>query len=202
MSSASRQPRRPDLAGRFRLRAVPAADVWHAVGTVNLCALGPRTSVTVALEARGLGRGDVAGLALFATPYAWLGVEREPRGFALAQFDGRTGHKTRTPLDTPSIFLRADCNLQGNVADFQYSADGEHYTTIGVPHALTRGDAAPGSIDCAIFCIAPPAGAGGGQADFAGFVAVTGTPPVPSSPGGRVPGRRRTRDRGRRSRAS
>lgn len=202
MSSASRQPRRSEPAGRFRLQALPAAEVWHALGTVTLWAVGPRTSVTVGLRARGLRPGDVAGLALFTTPYAWLGVEREPRGFALARFDSRTGHKTRTPLGTPSVFLRADCNLEGNVADFQYSADGKHYTTVGVPHALTHGDVAPGSIECAIFCIAPPAGPPGGQADFADFVAVTGTLPAPSSHGRRAPDPRCTRDRARRSRAS
>src|SRR5512139_3373710 len=124
MSQASRQPPMRDLAGRFRLRAFPAADVWHAHGTLALHAVGPRTTVTVALEARGLRPGDVAGLSLFTRPDAWLGIERGPQGFALAQFDERTGHKTRVPLGTPSIFLRADCNLEGKVADFQYSTDG------------------------------------------------------------------------------
>ncbi len=194
MSPASRPRPVPERVGRFRLRALPAVDVWHAQGTIPLRAAGPRTTLTVALQARGLRPGDVAGLAFFTRSCAWLAIERGPRGFALVQFDGRTGHETRSPLGTPSLFLQADCDLERNVVDFQHSADGRHYTAIGVPHALTLGDVAPGSVECALFCIARPAGPPGGHADFAGFVAVTGTPPVPSSPAGRAPGPRRTRD--------
>lgn len=172
MAAAIRPRRLAEAFGRFRLPAIPAVDVWHAQGTLALHAVGPRATVTVALEAGGLGPGGLAGLAFFNRPYAWLGVERVTHGFALAQFDERTAQRTRIALDGPSIFLRAECDLAGRVVNFHYSVDGTRYLSLGVPYALTYGDVAPVSITCAVFCVGPS----GGHADFAEFLAVTPAP--------------------------
>ena len=186
MSPAVGQRRLGQAFGEFRLHATPAADVWHARGTLALHAVGPRATATVAVDAGGLRPGGVAGLALFNRPYAWLGVERLTRGFALAQFDERTGQVSRVSLARRSVILRAECDLARHVASFHYSVGGTRYRSIGVPHALTYDVAIP----CAVFCVGPPAGPSGGHADFAEFVVLTPAPQVPSERAGRASGRR------------
>jgi beta-xylosidase len=56
--------------GFLRLHALPASDLWHARNTLGQRAIGPRSRVTVTVDASGLNPGDVAGLALFNRPYA------------------------------------------------------------------------------------------------------------------------------------
>ena len=84
--------------------------------------------MTVTLDAAGLKPGDVAGLALFNRPYAWIGVERGDEGLTLAQFDEVSG-KSRVahPLKSARVWLRADCDFVKNIASFRYSTDGKTY---------------------------------------------------------------------------
>ena len=91
----------------IRLRALPAPDVWHARNTVTLYAVEPRSVVTVTLIAAALKRGDVAGLALFERPYAWLGVECMGGNLRLVHFDERSRTMRRVPLGTLRVWLRA-----------------------------------------------------------------------------------------------
>ena len=105
--------------GFLRLHALAAADLWHARNTLTQRAIGPRSSVTAILDASALKHGDVAGLALFNRPYAWLGVERGNDGLVLIQFDEVTGITDRAPLKSARVWLRADCDFVKNVATFQ-----------------------------------------------------------------------------------
>ena len=50
------------------------------------------------LDAAGLKPGDVAGLALFNRPYAWIGVSVDADGPALAYVTEEGGRVTRVPL--------------------------------------------------------------------------------------------------------
>ena len=117
--------------GFLRLHALPAPDFWHARDTLTQRAIGPRSSPTTLLDASGLLRGDVAGLALLNLPYAWIGVRHEGDNFVLEQFDQSTGATARAPLAGPRVWLRAQCDFLTEQATFAYSDDGEKFRPLG-----------------------------------------------------------------------
>ena len=121
--------------GFLRLHALPSPDLWRARNTLTQRAVGPRPTVTVVLETKGLKSGDVAGLALFNRPYAWLGVESG----SVTLFDEVTGDTARVPVTTSRVWLRADCDFIANKAAFSYSTDGKKYVPIGQPHTMAYG---------------------------------------------------------------
>ena len=153
--------------GLIRLEAVAAPDVWHARTPLTLYAVEPRSIVTVALSVAALKDGDVAGLALFGTPHAWLGVERARDGFTLARFDQQSGTR-RVRLGKGRVWLRAECDFVRDRAGFHYSTDGGGY-------AGTGGECPIGAraIVCALFCCTTLEQAAGGCAVFDSFVVTT-----------------------------
>lgn len=171
--------------GFLRLHALQASDLWHARNTLGQRAIGPRSTVTVTLDASGLKPGDVAGLALFNRPYAWLGVERSDDGLALAQFDEVTGTTSRAPLRNPRVWLRADCDFVTNTAQFHYSGDGATYAAIGEPHVMAYGLVTFQGVRNSLFAFNTRPGAGGGHADF-DAIEVTEQPRSPIPHGKRI----------------
>ena len=136
--------------------------------------------MTAILDASALKRGDVAGLALFNRPYAWLGVERGDDGPVLIQFDEVTGITDRAPLKNARVWLRADCNFVKNVATFQYSIDGRTYSPIGVPHVMAYGLITFQGVRYSLFSYHTGPDAEGGFADFDAIdVAETPKPSIP-----------------------
>jgi hypothetical protein len=166
--------------GFLRLHALPASDLWHARNTLGQRAIGPRSRVTVTVDASGLNPGDVAGLALFNRPYAWIGVERGDEGLALAQFDKVTGTTSRDPLKHPRVWLRADCDFVTNTARFHYSTDGATYAAIGEPHVMAYGLVTFQGVRNSLFSYNTRSGADGGYADFDAIeVTEQPRPPIP-----------------------
>jgi xylan 1,4-beta-xylosidase len=193
--------------GWIRLPSLPAPDVWHARTGLTLYPVGPRSTVTVVLSVAGLRPGDVAGVALFHRPFAWLGVERDSDGVTLVQFDERSDTTSRAPLGGRRVWLRADCDFLRNEVGFRYSTDGSSFAEIGRSHAVSNGQAAAHGIPCSLFSCCTTLRDTGGHADFDSFVLTTehaghlaqghgnGGPavgpgfrrqPAPSSPSGRV----------------
>jgi len=127
--------------GFLRLHSLAADSLWTAHNTLTQRAMGPRSMATVVLETAGLAPGDVAGLALFNRPYAWLGVERNTEGSVVVQFDELTGQTQRVPFTGARVWLRANCDFVNNVAQFSFSTDGKAFQTIGpqvrMPYTLT-----------------------------------------------------------------
>jgi hypothetical protein len=152
--------------GFLRLHALPAPDLWRARNTLTQRAIGPRSTVTVALETAGMKPGDVAGLALFNRPYAWLGVERGAEGLTLALFDEVDGKTSRVPLKHTRVWLRADCDFVNNAAGFRYSTDGTSFTNIGEPHTMAYGLVTFQGVRNSLFAYNTQGGAEGGFADF------------------------------------
>jgi len=159
--------------GLTRLHALPAPDVWHARTALTLYAVEPRSTVTVALNVAGLTSGDIAGLALFDRPYAWLGVERASDGVTMAQFDEQLGRTSRIPLLSRRVWLRAECDFLRNEVDFRYSTDGSGYADIGHSHAMSDGPIAGQGIRFSLFSCTTKHQAEGGHADFDSFVVTT-----------------------------
>ncbi len=162
---------------------------------MELCAVEPRSTATVRLNAAGLRFGDVAGLALHGAvalapdhhgsglsedraafnthfagrttrPFAWLGVERGHDGFTLIQLVEHSGKADRVPLSDGPVWLRAECDFVRNRASFSYSADGTVYAGIGTPHPMGDRPGAALVMWCSLFSRAAEGRAEGGHADF------------------------------------
>jgi xylan 1,4-beta-xylosidase len=156
--------------GSIRLQSLPAPDVWHARTGLTLYPEGPRSTVTVVLDAAGLRPGDVAGVALFQRPYAWFGVECVSDGLTLAAFDERSGTTSRLPLRSRRVWLRAECDFLTNEVGFRYRAGGTGYAEIGHAHDLSHGPAALHGITCSLFSCCTSLRDTGGYAEFESFV--------------------------------
>ncbi|MCX6145611.1 MAG: glycoside hydrolase 43 family protein [Ignavibacteriales bacterium] len=116
--------------GTLCLRALPAEDFWHARNSLTQRAIGPESIATAELEAHGLKKGDVAGLALLNYPYGWIALVREREGYEIQQFDQRTNLIERTE-GASHIWLRVHCNFDIELAQFSYSTDGEKFVPLG-----------------------------------------------------------------------
>ncbi len=152
--------------GFLRLHAMPAADLWHARNTLTQRAIGPRSTVTVVIETAGLRPGDVAGLALFNRPYAWIGIERKADGATLTQFDETNSQSARAPVKGERIWLRAECDFIKNTGAFRYSTDGKTYNDIGGPYPMVYTLATFQGVRYSLFAYNGQAGAEAGYADF------------------------------------
>ncbi|MDX2029208.1 MAG: glycoside hydrolase 43 family protein [Blastocatellia bacterium] len=117
--------------GFLRLHSLPAADFWRARNTLTQRSIGPISIPTVALDARGMKPGDVAGLGLLNLPYAWIGLRREADGVFVIQYDQMTGETTRARLAGTRGWLRAQCDFLTETARFSYSADGKTFEPLG-----------------------------------------------------------------------
>ena len=122
--------------GHLQLKAQPATSLWDARNTLTQRSIGPRSSPVTVLDVSALRDGDVAGLALFNRPYAWIGVERVGGKTRLATFDDMTARYERRDVDGRKIWLRADCDFITERATFSYSLDGKKYTAFGGPFTL------------------------------------------------------------------
>lgn len=122
--------------GHLRLHSLPATSLWDARNTLTQRSIGPRSSASTVLETSSLQDGDIAGLALFNRPYAWIGVERANGKTSLVQFDEQTNRTTRVHLEGKRVWLRADCDFLTERATFAYSTDGRQFERLGEPLTL------------------------------------------------------------------
>lgn len=122
--------------GFLRLHTLPAKSFWEARNTLTQRAIGPKSSPVIKLDVKGMQSGDVAGLALFNKPYAWIGIERDDRGFTIAQFNEHTGKTERTLMIGNTLWLKADCDFMTEMAQFSYSFDGKLFTVLGEPFEM------------------------------------------------------------------
>jgi hypothetical protein len=150
------------------LTALPATSLWDARNTLTQRSMGPRSSPIALLDTSTMREGDVAGLALFNRPYAWIGVERMTDGTRLAVYDDQTEHTERRALAGTRVFLRADCDFIRESATFSYSLDGESYTALGPPVTLVFQLGTFQGIRYSLFAYST-AGANGGTAAFDSF---------------------------------
>jgi xylan 1,4-beta-xylosidase len=122
--------------GQLRLRALPASSLWEARNSLTQRSIGPRSSPITVLDTSALRDGDVAGLALFNRPYAWIGIERAHGKLELVQHDDLTGRSERRPISGKRIWLRADCDFISERATFSFSTDGKEFSRLGEPFTM------------------------------------------------------------------
>ncbi|UDF04018.1 glycoside hydrolase 43 family protein [Asticcacaulis sp. AND118] len=117
--------------GYLRLHSLPAPHFLLARNSLTQRAIGPESTATTTLDARGLKAGDVAGLALLNIPYYWLGVVRDGKGYRLRLYDQLADTTVETALNGPRVQLRVSGNYDTELAQFSYSTDGKTFTPIG-----------------------------------------------------------------------
>ncbi len=117
--------------GFLRLHSLPASEFWWARNTLTQRAIGPVSSPTAEVEARGMKSGDVAGLALLDFPYAWIGVSCQDGGTTIEQYDKTTDKTMSVPLAAKRVWLRAQCDFTTEKASFSYSTDGKTFAPLG-----------------------------------------------------------------------
>jgi xylan 1,4-beta-xylosidase len=122
--------------GYLRLHALPSESLWQARNTLTQRAIGPRSIATVALDTAGLKPGDLAGFALLIHPEAWLGVEKSGNGISVIVHDGQTMHDERVAVSAATVWLRADCEYNSQLARFSFSTDGKSFRELGQPFRM------------------------------------------------------------------
>ncbi len=140
--------------GVLRLHSLPANDFYSARNSICQRPPGPESIMTVELDTSGMAAGDIAGLALLSSPYAWIGAVKTAEGTTLQMFantgsgGGRRGGPadSATPASPPTVgpanppkhlWLRVACNFDGDQAIFSWSADGKEFTPLGKPFTMT-----------------------------------------------------------------
>lgn len=151
--------------GFLRLHTMPAKSFWEARNTLTQRAIGPKSSPVVKLDAADLQTGDVAGLALLNKPYAWIGIERDDKGFTVAQFNEHSGQTARAEMTGNTLWVKADCDFLSETAQFSYSTDGKRFLPLGEPFEMVYQLTTFQGIRYSLFAY-NGAGRGGGYADF------------------------------------
>ena len=136
-----------DSAGHtLRLASVPGAtNLWTAPNLLLQKFPAPEFTVTAALDTIPLRDRERAGLIIFGTDYAWIGVERVQgvRHIVMRTVVGASTTPAETtsasvPLLEDGITVRVAVGTSGRCV-FSYSTDGRTFSTVGPPF-----DARPG----------------------------------------------------------
>lgn len=82
------------------------------------------------LEFSGMKDGDIAGLAVFQDPYAYIAVQKQNGAVMVIMVNnGRT--VAMTPLTGDNVYLRAIASNTTKKATFEYSLDNKNYVQLG-----------------------------------------------------------------------
>lgn len=113
------------------------APLLMARNTLTQRLFGPYDQATVKVDASHLKEGDEAGLAILNIPYGTLTISRKGSGFTLRQTWGdenqvmTNGEVSITTKEASSLWLRVQTQATSALADFSYSLDGIHFTSLG-----------------------------------------------------------------------
>jgi beta-xylosidase len=122
--------------GYLRIKTANVTDSLHlAKNTLTQRLIGFPNDLThsygtIAMEIKNMHEGDVAGLAVFQDPYAYIGVKMTNGQKKLVMYNN--GIKQTGPTVADSIiYLRAVANFSTSKAEFYYSFDNSSYTKLG-----------------------------------------------------------------------
>jgi beta-xylosidase len=130
----------------LRLSSVPgAANLWSAPNLLLQKFPAPEFTVTAALDSGGLLDGERAGLIVFGTDYAWIGVERlnasqrvVMRAVASASTTPQETTSASFPVSQDAVTVRVSVASGGRCV-FSYSTDGRTFTTVDPPFTAKPG---------------------------------------------------------------
>jgi beta-xylosidase len=88
------------------------------------------TTATIKITVDSMQNGDVAGLAVFQNPYAFIGIKKmNDINYVIMVNDGKTIDSTI--IDVSTIYLRAQARYGTSRASFAYSLDNQSFTKLG-----------------------------------------------------------------------
>jgi beta-xylosidase len=88
------------------------------------------TMVTTKLDVSHIKEGDVAGLAIFQDPYAYISVTKR-YGQNYVEMVNNGIVITSEKLYADQVYLRATASNKSSIANFLYSTDNQHFQNIG-----------------------------------------------------------------------
>ena len=88
------------------------------------------TTATIKMDVDNLQEGDVAGLAVFQNPYAFIGIKKTNSAqYIIMVNNGKEIDSVAVNIST--IYLRAQANYSSSRAFFEYSLDNQSYKLLG-----------------------------------------------------------------------
>jgi beta-xylosidase len=169
----------PGEGRSLRLEAVPnAANLWSAPNLLLQKFPAPAFRASTVLDGSRLLEGDRAGLIVFGSDYAWIGMERTGRGLRLvvrrvenAQAGGPEQDVFAAPLTGPRVAVEVNVR-EGATFEFAFGpAPGASRSAgpafkaspgrwvgakVGLFAAAPAGRTATGSVTTSAFLVAPP----------------------------------------------
>jgi len=121
--------------GWLRIKSSPAEDFLHARNTLTQRIAGPESYAVTKLDVRGLGQGNLAGLAVANVPYAFIAASRQGGETRICMVDNGKLVAESAPLATCEIHLKAQADADG-FARFFFSTDGLDFTPLGEPFLM------------------------------------------------------------------
>jgi beta-xylosidase len=88
------------------------------------------TTATVKMSADNMQDGDVAGLAVFQDPYAFIGIKKT-NGIQYVVMVNNEKSIDSAAVNTSTLYLRAIANYGSSAATFAYSLDNQSFTKLG-----------------------------------------------------------------------
>jgi xylan 1,4-beta-xylosidase len=117
--------------GKLVLHTLPAPNFLKAKNTLAQHVMGPESSASVWIDANHFKTGDVAGIAFLSIPYYWIGIIRQPGGFAIRLYNQLTDQTIDKPLKSGLVAVKAQGNYDKDAGWLSYSTNGKNYETIG-----------------------------------------------------------------------
>ncbi len=126
--------------GKLKLKTMPADQLMWARNTLTQRVIGPKSTVTVELNASNLKDGDVAGLGNINVPCSWIGIVKDGKDkTTLRCFEQAYNDTIDLPvtLKDGNIWLRLEGDYDNDRAQYFYSLDGSDFKPMGLPMKLT-----------------------------------------------------------------
>lgn len=165
--------------GTLRLQAVAspaAASRYHAPNLLLQKFAGPAFTAITRVDFAGATEGAEAGLIVFGSSYAWIGLRQTPAGLRIVQGTNLDAAKGGVEVDAASdatidqrLFLRVSVDRDARCR-FAFSVDGGLYSHFGDEFPATAGRWVGAKVG--LFAACPPDRAASGHVDF-GFFHVT-----------------------------
>lgn len=117
--------------GYLRLHASFAKKLDEARNTLTQRVQGPTSEAIVEMDVAGLKDGNVAGLGIFESPYAFLAVRKNGDAKSLVMVNNGNVIDSVADLPVNKIYLKASATHLKFLASFSYSLDGKKFIPLG-----------------------------------------------------------------------
>jgi len=117
--------------GYMRLHASFANNLIMARNTLTQRVQGPASEGMVEIDLAGLKEGNIAGMGVFQSPYAYIAVRKEANSNTLLMVNNGKVIDSITNFTPTKLWIKAHASHLGFEASFAYSTNGQHFTSFG-----------------------------------------------------------------------